>query len=359
MTVAHVVLTLDHGGLEHLVIQLSVQLQRRGIRSVIVVLTDGALVGEARRQGIDVFVLGKREGLDLTVIPRLARVLRRERADVVHSHNFAPLNYGTLAAKLCGLRTLNTRHGRAAITASRLIWALTDGVIAVSEDAKRELLAHNRIAAHKVHVVLNAVDTTVYRERRGGVLRRIELGLPEGVPIVGTVGRLSPEKDHATLLEAVKMMRDAGSTAHLAIVGGGPLEAALTTQVEALGLQESVHMLGFRTDVPAVLSLLDVYVLPSRMEGVSLTLLEAMSAGLPVVATRVGGNPEVVVEGATGLLVEPGEPRQLAAALQSLLGDEARRLTLGADGRRRVDETFSMERFVDAHVQLYERLRAG
>ena len=118
-------------------------------------------------------------------------------------------------------------------------------------------------------------------------------------------------------------------------------------------------MLGFRTDVPAVLSLLDVYVLPSRMEGVSLTLLEAMSAGLPVVATRVGGNPEVVVDGATGLLVEPGEPRQLAAALQSLLGDEARRLTLGAAGRRRVDETFSMERFVDAHVQLYERLRAG
>lgn len=358
MTVAHVVLTLDQGGLEHLVIQVSVQLQRRGVRSVIVVLTDGVLVDDARRQGLDVFVLHKRAGLDLGVIGRLARLLRRERVDIVHSHNFAPLNYGTLAAKLCGLPTLNTRHGRAALTANRLIWALTDAVIAVSEDARRELLVHNRIDARKVHVVLNAVDTSAYALRADARVSRADLGVPADVPVVGTVGRLSPEKDHATLLLAFKALRDAGSPAHLVIVGGGPLEGTLKAQVDALAIGDAVHLPGFRTDVSDLLPLFDVYVLPSRMEGVSLTLLEAMAAGLPVVATHVGGNPEVVVEGVTGCLVEPGEPALLAAALGSLLASPSRRLAMGTRGRERAHEQFDIVRLVDDHVQLYERLLA-
>ncbi len=359
MTVAHVVLTLDQGGLEHLVIQVSLQLQRRGIRSVVVVLTDGVLVDEARRKGLDVFVLHKRDGRDLGLIVRIARVLRRERVDVVHSHNFAPLNYGTLAAKLCGLPTVNTRHGRAALTASRVIWALTDAVIAVSEDAKRELLAYNRIDARKVHVLLNAVDTAAYATRAAGGLRRADVGLPEVVPVVGTVGRLSPEKDHATLLTAFKTVREAGSPAHLVIVGGGPLAATLTTQVGALALGHCVHLLGFRTDVSELLPLFDIYVLPSRMEGVSLTLLEAMSAGLPVVATRVGGNPEVVVDGDTGVLVEPADSRTLADAIGALLANEPRRLSMGARGRARAFGQFGIDRLVEAHMQLYKRLLAS
>ncbi len=356
MTVAHVVLTLDQGGLEHLVIQVSRHLQQRGVRSIIIVLTDGVLVEEARRQGLDVFVLHKRAGRDLGVIGRLARLLRRERVDLVHSHNFAPLNYGTLAATLCGLPTVNTRHGRAALTANRLIWALTNAVIAVSEDAKRELLVHNRVAERKVHVVLNAVDTSAYALRADARVGRADLGVPEDVPVVGTVGRLSPEKDHATLLQAFTALRAAGSPAHLVIVGGGPLEAALTAQVGALGIADAVHLLGFRTDVSDLLPLFDLYVLPSRMEGVSLTLLEAMAARLPVVATRVGGNPEVVVDGVTGSLVEPGEPVPLAAALGALLDDRAGRLAMGSRGHERVHERFDMARLVDDHVRLYERL---
>jgi glycosyltransferase involved in cell wall biosynthesis len=122
-------------------------------------------------------------------------------------------------------------------------------------------------------------------------------------------------------------------------VGGGPLEAALTAQVGALGIADAVHLLGFRTDVSDLLPLFDVYVLPSRMEGLSLALLEAMAASLPVVVTRVGGNPEVVVDGVTGLLVEPGEPGPLAAALGALLDDRCR---IANGGREHVHERFDM-----------------
>ncbi len=357
MTVAQVVLTLDQGGLEHLVIQLSAHLQRRGLRSLIVVLTDGVLVEAAKRQGLDVIVLGKREGFDPRLVFQLARLFRREHVDIVHSHNFAPLIYGAMAATLSGARTVNTRHGRAALRTHRFIWSLTHRVIAVCEDTRRQLLVHNRIAPGKVDVLLNAIDTAPYAARNPAATRA-GTPLPAGVPVIGTVGRLSEEKDHETLLTAFRMLRDTGVEAHLAIVGGGPLQPALRARVSALGLDNCVHLLGFRTDVSALLPLFDVYVLPSKMEGVSLTLLEAMAAGLPVVATRVGGNPEVVIEGQTGLLVEASQPAALAAALTALLEHPDSSAAMGARGRARALEHFGIDRLVDAHVHLYERVLA-
>lgn len=337
--------------------QMSEHLQRRGIRSPIVVLTDGALVGEARRRGIETFVMHKHPGFDFRLIFTLRRLLRREGIDVLHSHNFSPLIYGSLAARLCGIGTVNTRHGRAALRTHGLIWALTDRVVAVSEDSRRELMRHNRIRPDKVRVIVNGIDLTGYkpatpsaRERRG------ELGLPEDVPLCGIVARLSPEKDHRTLLLAVDALRKAGSAAHLAIVGGGPLEGELKTLVQSLGLSARVHFLGFRSDVAQLLPLFDLFVLSSTEEGVSLTLIEAMAAGLPIVATRVGGNPEVVVDGETGLLVEAGQPAALAAAIESLLGDPEIRSRMGRRGRDVAAERFDIERVIDEYQAIYAEI---
>jgi len=356
--VAHVVLTLDHGGLEYLAIQMSEHLQRRGIRSPIVVLTEGALIGEARRRGIETFVMHKRRGFDVRLIFALRRLLRDQAVDVLHTHNFAPLIYGSLAARLCGAGTVNTRHGRAALRTHPLIWALTDRVVAVSEDARRELVRHNRIRPDKVRVVINAIDLTRYAPASAPSReRRRELGLPPDELVCGIVGRLSPEKDHRTLLTAMGALGRSGSSSHLVIVGGGPLEGELKALVQSLGLEERVHFLGFRSDVAELLPLFDLFVLSSREEGISLTLIEAMAAGLPIVATRVGGNPEVVVDGETGLLVEAGQPEALAAALGSLLGDPDTRMRMGRRGREVALRRFDIERLIDEYQAIYTEIR--
>ncbi len=357
MTIGQLVLTLDHGGQEHLIIRLCVALQRIGIRSPIVVLGDGALVDEARRRGIETVVLAKRDGLDPLVVPSLWRLVRRQRLDVLHTHNMAPLIYGTIAARLAGIPTINTRHGRAPLTAPRAIWHLTQRVVAVSDDARTELLRHNRIDARKVGVIVNGIEVGVYAPRpdRRAAVRR-ELGIAEDAPVVGTIGRLSPEKDQATLLRAMQRLLVQIPGARLVIAGGGSLESDLRAQAATLGISSQTRFLGFRHDVQDVIHAFDVFALPSLMEGVSLTLLEAMAANLPVVTTAVGGNPEVVVQDETGCLIEPGNHVALADALSGLLRDRPRARALGAGGRRRAEAVFSLDTMVGAYVDLYREL---
>jgi len=359
--IAHIVLTLDRGGLERLVIQKSRGLQQRDVRCLIIALKGGALADEARQAGVETILMGKPDGFTPTTVPTLARLLRAHGVDVVHTHNMAPLFYGTLAARLCGLPSLNTRHGRTPERAHRLVWALADRVVAVSEDARRELLRHNRIADHKLHVILNGIDLSGFAEgRRSEAVApaRARLGLPLDAPVVGTVGRLAAVKDHETLLRAFGLLRQGGSDAHLAVIGGGPLEADLKSRVRALGLDGVAHIVGPHADVPHLLPALDVFVLSSLSEGISLALIEAMAAGLPVVATRVGGNPEVVVEGRTGLLVEPSQPEALRSALLRVLSDRAAAQVMGVQGRRRALEMFGLERMLDRYVALYEEVRS-
>lgn len=355
MVVAHVVLTLDPGGQEFLVIQLAERLQRRGWRSPVITISGGALAQDARRLGIETFDLRKGAGFSPATLVRLARVLRAEGVDIVHTHNMAPLIYGTLSARALGIPTINTRHGRAALTTHWLIWRLADHVVAVSDDARREMLRHNSIAPAKVHVILNGTDVQAFATpTRDRAAVRASLGIPVDHRLFGIVARLAPEKDHQTLFEAFERVAQAEGAAALLVIGGGPLEADLRARAGSLGILERVRFLGFRQDIPDLLAALDVFVLSSTMEGVSLTLLEAMAAGLPVVATRVGGNPEVVAEGETGLLVPPRDARALSEAMLVLLRNPERAAAFGERGRERVRRQFDIEQMVDAYVALYE-----
>jgi glycosyltransferase involved in cell wall biosynthesis len=355
VNVAHLVLTLNFGGLEQLVIQLSEELKRRGVESSIVALTDGALLEEANRRGVRSLALHKKSGLRPAVPLQLARMLRDLRVDILHTHNFAPLIYGTPAATLCRIPTINTRHGRAALRSYSWLWALTDRVVAVSHDAKTELLRHNSIRSDKVSVIWNGIDLSPYRAAPTTDIRA-ELGVSRDLLLIGTVGRLSEEKDHATLLRAFRATLDRGVTAELVIAGGGPMEERLKDLARELAVDAKVRFLGFRTDVPAVLQGCNLYVQSSRMEGVSLTLIEAMAAGLPVIATRVGGNPEVVQDSVTGTLVPPADPTSFAAAMFGILRDGQMATRMGDAGRQRADDVFSLRVMADGYMQLYEAL---
>jgi glycosyltransferase involved in cell wall biosynthesis len=255
---------------------------------------------------------------------------------------------------------IHTKHGRnqpdvaRKVLLNRLASTLTDRVVAVSADAADVALHLENVPETKVVTISNGVDTTAFRPADPRAARAL-LGVPAGGFHVGVVARLAAVKDHATLLEAFALLRNERPDAHLTLVGDGPERAALLDRSRALGLIGSVCFVGARRDVAALLPAFDVFALSSTSEGISLTLLEAAAAGLPIVATRVGGNAEVVLDGATGTLVSPCDPRAFAAALAAL-SRRSDRAAVGLAGRAHVERWFSVERMARAYQDLYSEV---
>jgi glycosyltransferase involved in cell wall biosynthesis len=238
---------------------------------------------------------------------------------------------------------------------------LVDRIVFVSEDARRVALAAG--AVHEgagVSVVVNGIDVASYA-RDAQTRRRIraQLGLPDEAPVAGIVARLTAAKDHVNLFDAFVRLRAPHPRARLVVVGDGELRDDLHRAVRERGLADAVVFTGRRDDVADVLSAFDVFVLPSSTEGLAVTLLEAMAAGLPVVATRVGGNGEVVVDGETGLLAPPRDSGALAACLGQLFADPARGARYGARGRARARARFGVEAMAARYQEIYEGLARG
>lgn len=352
MRILQVVNNLQYGGLEKLVIGLSAALNHGRHESLICCLeSPGPMAADAQERGIPVRSLGKQPGFDLGLILRLAKLMKQERIDVVHTHNMGPLLYGALAAKLAGCRAvLNTRHGREWKQRPSFVWRWNRAVVAISEDARTRLLASNRVDPRRVRVIANGIDLDRFAPATAGAQK------PRQGMVFGTVARLAQEKDHATLLRAFATLGVSHPDAGLVIVGDGELRLQLERLAAQLGVSARVAFLGFQQDVAGCLQRFDCFVLSSVTEGISLTLLEAMAAAKPVIATRVGGNPEVVEEGVTGLLVPPSHPDALAAAMQRLLTDRGLAERMGQAGRARAQARFSLARMAEAYGQLYEDL---
>jgi glycosyltransferase involved in cell wall biosynthesis len=279
--------------------------------------------------------------------------VREWRPSVLHTHNPGANFYGALAGRLAGIPAIIcTRHGEGQSDAAVWFPFLCHRLVAVSEGVRARLLSRWQVPRRRVVTIHNGVDAG-----RASSLPRAEararLGLPEGVPVAITVARLAPEKDHLTLLRAAAGLRARLPELHCLLVGGGRLEAGLRQQAERLGLQSSVLFLGQRTDVAELLPAADVFVLPSLQEGLSIAVLEAMSAGLPVVATAVGGNSLLVREGQTGFLAPPRDADALAKAMEAVLTQPERASQLGAAGRARVQAEFSVEDTARRYLDLY------
>ncbi|WP_437755685.1 glycosyltransferase family 4 protein [Sorangium sp. So ce1389] len=375
--VAHVVLSLNVGGLERVVLRLLERTSRERFAPVVCALQEpGALADELARLGVPLVVLSRKPGLDPGLPVRLAAWLRREGIRLVHTHNPGPHLYGALAAGLAraasfagggggggGPRVIHTKHGRnypkqkRKVLVNRMAAALTDRVVAVSDDTRAVALEVERVDPAKVVTILNGVDPEVFRPGDARAARA-RLGVRDAGYHVGCVARLSPEKDHATLLTAFARLREVRPDAYLTVIGDGPVRPALEQQAARLGLGGAVLFTGTRGDVAELLPAFDVFALASLTEGISLTLIEAASAGLPIVATRVGGNPEIVKEGETGLLVSPGSPEPLAAALEAIAVRDDR-AEVGMRGRARVIERFGIDRMVRAYEDLYDEVLRG
>jgi sugar transferase (PEP-CTERM/EpsH1 system associated) len=360
--IAHVIHQLEVGGLERVVINLMRNLDPERYRSSTYSLRAGGnLAGELEAAGIPVYSLGKRDGVDVPVFFRAAKLFRRENIDIVHCHNYGALLYGSIGGKLAGASgTVYTAHGT--YSAKKLgqsrfgRYLPVNRIIAVSEDARKSILADGRIRPRDVETLPNGIDTGKFDLDVDVSEIKRELGLPDGARVLGIVARLSWEKDHKTLFDAMLRLKNKGLGAVLVVVGGGPLAKNLEKYVEDAGLADTVLFLGERSDVPRLLQVFDVFVLSSTMEGLSLTLLEAMAAGLPIVATDVGGNSEVVLDGDTGILIEPQNAAAMAAAMEMLLADDSLARKMGSRGRERVIELFSLEAMVKRYETIYEEL---
>jgi len=318
-------------------------------------LRDTALAAGVRFHPLQHVRRDLRPGRDLLGLLELVALMRRERPDILHANSSKAGVLGRVAAALAGVPVrIFTVHGwafkahagiRSALFrwADRLMAPLTTVTICVAEGERTAGLAARTCRAERTVVIPNAVDAAAAPQSR-------HAGVP---PRVVAIGRLAAPKDALTLVRALAAV---GARPYSAlVVGDGPDRRAVEAEIRSLGLEGAVRLAGERRDVPRLLANADVFVLSSRSEGAPLSVLEAMAAGVPVVASAVGGVPELVADGVTGLLVSPGDPRALAAALDRLLADPALRRRLGAAARERVRTRFDLAAMREAHLELYAR----
>jgi glycosyltransferase involved in cell wall biosynthesis len=361
MKILHVVLNLKKGGLEHLVANLAKKQEQAGHEVKICSLEAEPEHNQLiRNQNVHAVFLNRVAGKDWRLLWQIIKVIRKESPDIVHAHNTTPLIYCGLAGKIAkGPRYINTRHGDFVKHWPDILLKSYDCIVAVSHASMATLIKHNNIRS--VKVIHNGIDTSFYADRRDGNWENTyknNINISRSQKVVGIIARLSKEKDHETLIRAFDSLQHKVNNALLLIIGDGPEKEKLLDISADLRAQNKVKFLDFRNDIPELLNILDLLVLSSFSEGLSITLLEAMASRLPVVATNVGGNPEVVVDGETGILVPPKDPQKMAEAIIEILQNPGLAKKMGEAGRKRVEDEFSLDRMAREYELIYENCRA-
>lgn len=364
--VLYVIGSLPPNGAERMLLDLVRHLDRARFQPVVCCLhSGGSLVPAFETAGVKVLVLGKRSRWDVSILWKIRRVIAEERPALIHTHLFTADAWGRAVALLAGVPAISTAHSSDPWRrwyqrlADGVLSRLADRVVAVSEDVARSRRTRERVPAARLATIPNGIDLARFGPTAGAGPLHAALGLPEGVPTVGIVGRLHPAKGHAELFHAVRHLQGQGRRVLTLVVGEGELRDDLKSLACELGLDGTVRFLGRREDVPELLNVLDVYAMPSRWEGLPIGLLEAMAAARPIVAASVGGIPELIADGATGLLVPPRDPHALATALRRLLEapDEARRM--GEAARIAVRARYAAETMARRYENLYEEVLAA
>jgi glycosyltransferase involved in cell wall biosynthesis len=361
------------GGAEQLVLTTAPRLQRDGFEVTVACLKGwGTLGDELDARGVRAVALGARSLWDLRVFGRLLSILRRDRIQILRSHLFWANLVARVVGRLASVPVIITTHHDTFSwmrwhrrLAERLTAPMSDAITTCSESVRREAIETFGLRPGLVRTLRNAIELPETRPDHAARERvRRELGASADDLLVGTLGRLDePKKGLAIFLQAARLLSGELPRVRFAIVGDGPARASLEERAAREGVSHCTVFPGVRRDVPEVMRAFDLLVQPSLWEGFGLTLVEAMAVGTPVVASRVGGIPEVVADGVTGLLVPPGNPHALATACASILGDGVRASQMGRAGIDRARVEFGIERLVreieDLYRELLMRGRAG
>lgn len=368
--IVHLIYRLDFGGLENLMVERINRMPADAYRHAVVCLTESTdFAKKISKPGVEVYALHKQAGLSLGTHAALWKLLRRLKPAILHSYNLSAIEYAP-AAILAGVPVrINGAHGRDAAdphgrnrkhnALRRAMVPFYDCCYANSAD----MLEWNQrvigVPAHKSRLLANGIDTDKFQPAPAGDARSTEF-FAAGCIVIGTVGRIQDVKDHATLVDAfvalLARVPEQRERLRLAIVGDGPLLAALRAKVAAAGIDSQVWLPGSRTDIAAILCGIDIFAMSSIAEGTPGSALEAMASALPVVGTRVGGIPEVIDDGATGLLVPPSDAGAMAAALERYVRSPQLAAQHGAAGRERIQRHYNINAMVAGYQSLYDTL---
>ena len=345
-----------------MILQLAQGLRALGVEVTLATMQQGWMTERAEEYGLPVWIEPQRPGIDLRWVARMRRRFVDEGIDLFHGHEFEMNAYGGIAARLAGIPSVATLHGVMAgvspkhLMAYRVLGALGQRPIAVSQELWNELAPRIGAAPRSPDVIRNGTQvpplmSPAERDERRAAARR-EIGLSRSGALLVAIGNLYPVKDHATLIRAVADLPDV----QVAIAGRGEEEDNLRLLAQELGVADRIHLLGLRSDVSRLLTAADLFVHPSRSEGLPLAILEAMAAQTPIVASRVGGIPEALDEGEMGALVAPGQPANLGREIAALLADPEKRNAFVRAAWQRAADRFSVESMARGYLEVYHQV---
>lgn len=367
LRVGFVLHVMQVAGAEVLVAEIIRQLRDLMEPTIFCLDAIGSLGETLLGEGVAVVCLNRKPGRDWGVGKRLAAVAKEKQIQVMHAHQYTPFFYSALAKAWGGAnyKLILTEHGRHfpdVVSSKRKLanrWLLSrylDAINACCQFSATALANNDGFTRLPIEVIENGIEWKRYQSHTDKTSLRAKLGLDANRKYVACVARFHPIKDHTSLLQGFAQLAKQRTDVDLLLIGDGPRREELHTLVQQLGIQDRVQFLGVRSDVADLLQAVDVFALTSLCEAASLTLLEAMAAGLPVVVTDVGGNPEIVRQEKEGLLVPRQDAAAIGYALSRILSDSSLANRMGQAGKQRVKETYTLERTIERYHQLYQRL---
>ncbi len=364
LNVLYIILNLGQGGAERVVIDLAKTLDRSRFNPTVCCLYDkGPFAEELERENIKVIALNKKRRVELSIIKKLIGIIRENDIHIVHTHLWGPNFWGRIAAKIAKTPVIiatehneDTWKSKFYFLLDKWLFHWTDRVIAVSNGVKKFYVNKAGLDAKKIEVIHNGINVNKEEGNQFSISRlKKELGIKGDESVLAVIGRLVPQKGHRYFLMALKELLAKYRIRGL-IIGSGPLEQELKEFSQNLGLQNNVIFTGFRQDVPNLLKAIDVLVMPSLREGLPITSLEAMAVGVPVVATKVGGTPEVIIDGQTGILVAPNSHTALKEGISRLIDNSNLSPQIINNAKTRIKAEFSIAKMVNTTERLYEEL---
>ena len=363
INIMQIVHDLNFGGMQRVVVDLCLKSDPSKFNMSVCCFEElGPNARELQSAGIPVFLIKKKSGIDFALPFKLRTHFSKYNIDIVHTHGINPFFYGTIGAKLAGnIKTVQTDHARGIFPVApkemfseMVVSWFADRIIAVSEGVKSDLVKYEHINKDKIQVIYNGIDAAKYRVSIDKNRKRKEFGIKKEDKVIGIGVRLEEQKGIAYLIQAAGELVESFSNLKLLIIGDGELRSEMEDLAVQLGIENKVIFTGFRTDIPELLQIIDIYVLPSLFEGHPLVLLEAMAASKPIVATDIPGNRETVADGKTGLLVPLRNSEELAIALKLLLKNDEFRIKMGMLGCKKYQSQFTIDNMIQQYNHLYE-----
>ena len=364
INVIHLVEELTIGGLEKILTTIALNLDKKKYNvSVWCLKKGGFFASKLAKEGIDVKILHISTSRNPLSIYKLYKLLKSHKFDIIHTHAYSAGTIGRISAFLAGIPVIISHNQNVYDYYNRyyhfvewLLSHITDGIICVSDIVKKFTNETQRINANKLITIHNGIDSVCSVDEKDTSGLKKELGIPINYSVMGTIAQFSEKKGLGYLIKSASILLEHRKDINFLLVGKGALKEELKILCVNLKVEKNVIFAGERSDIPEILSLIDIFVLPSIREGLPLAVLEAMDCGKAIIATNVGGIPEVIKDGVSGILVSPKDPEALHSAMNELLDDRGKMEKMGYEGKKICGKNFSSKAMVDRVEELYDKL---